>query len=229
MSKKVRRAIVRFCPIAQTIAAVASTIGAIIRLLKDLGCSGPVRRRGPLAGGSLLFAARAAKRYINKCDTWSQKCQCLLLHIGVLSFVLDSGTMAPTKASQCYGKTRSSSLGFRSCGGTFGDTALCHFLCPVLCPAQQPGKPHGGPIPAGGNFGSAKGAPAGGRQAGSAGVFQAAKCFPSKVLWHTTRRGVGRVSGQHGDDLNFGNDAYGQARRRCDDDRLSWMQKKLVG
>ena len=37
MSKKVRRAIIRFRPVAQTIAAVASTIAAIIRLLKDLG------------------------------------------------------------------------------------------------------------------------------------------------------------------------------------------------
>ena len=60
MSKKVRRAIVRFRPVAQTIAAIASTIAAIIRLLKDLGCSGPVTRRGPPPSGSLLFAAGAA-------------------------------------------------------------------------------------------------------------------------------------------------------------------------
>ncbi len=37
MSKNVRRAIVRVRPIAQVIAAVASTIAAIFQILKSLG------------------------------------------------------------------------------------------------------------------------------------------------------------------------------------------------
>lgn len=37
MSRRVRRALIRLRPVAQTIAAIASTIAAIIRLLKDLG------------------------------------------------------------------------------------------------------------------------------------------------------------------------------------------------
>ena len=37
MSKKVRRAFNRVRPIAQTIAAIASTIVAILRILKSLG------------------------------------------------------------------------------------------------------------------------------------------------------------------------------------------------
>lgn len=37
MSKRLRRAIVRFRPVAQTIAAIATTIAAIVRVLKALG------------------------------------------------------------------------------------------------------------------------------------------------------------------------------------------------
>ena len=37
MSNKVRRAFIRVRPIAQTIAAIATTIAAIFRILKSLG------------------------------------------------------------------------------------------------------------------------------------------------------------------------------------------------
>ncbi len=37
MSKKLRRAIVRFRPVAQTIAAVVTAIAAILRILRSLG------------------------------------------------------------------------------------------------------------------------------------------------------------------------------------------------
>ena len=37
MSKRLRRALARARPVAQTIAAVASTIAAIVRILKALG------------------------------------------------------------------------------------------------------------------------------------------------------------------------------------------------
>jgi hypothetical protein len=63
MSKNLRRAFVKARPIAQTIAAVVSAIAAIVRILKSLGCSSPLRRRGPPPSGSLLFAARHSKPY----------------------------------------------------------------------------------------------------------------------------------------------------------------------
>jgi hypothetical protein len=63
MSKNLRRAFVKARPIAQTIAAVVSAIAAILRILKSLGYSSPLRRRGPPPSGSLLFAARHSKPY----------------------------------------------------------------------------------------------------------------------------------------------------------------------
>ena len=54
MLKKLRRAFVRIRPVAQTIAAIASTTAAIIKILKYFGIQGLGTNRGLLPGSSLF-------------------------------------------------------------------------------------------------------------------------------------------------------------------------------